>query len=46
MEDISKIINCTCLEKNPELEFEDLQDADLCDPECPIHGGNVKLIRE
>ena len=42
-EDIKKLRECTCLNKSPDLEPEDLKDADLCDHECPIHGNCLKI---
>lgn len=44
-EDFNKVVKCTCLMSNHDMDIEDLQDADLCHPECPIHGGcRVSLI--
>lgn len=42
-EDITSLIQCTCLDRNPELELEDLVDADFADPACPIHGDAVRI---
>lgn len=42
-ENVKELISCTCLRDNHDMEPEDLKDADLCDPTCPIHGVRTKI---
>jgi hypothetical protein len=44
-QNIEKLIKCTCLD-NHDMEIEDLVDADLRSPECPVHGVGAKIVGE
>jgi len=46
MNNIDILNLCTCFQKNPELQIDDLQDIDLCDRECPIHGVGACIVEE
>lgn len=44
--DFEKLITCKCMD-NHDRDPEDLVlDADLCDPECPVHGAGAKIVGE
>jgi len=44
--DFEKLITCTCMEHHDREPEDIIFDANLSDPECPVHGVGAKIVGE